>query len=395
MREGDGTERIVPNTLCYSTEPPYLELVQEVPGTVWECNEHSNLHHIGVWTDALPADSATYTELRCPLQLCGRDDDGALVQFRVPPRPARRPHRARRPRDEAHDGGVHVQGAASLSVMSRPRSRSSSSAGSARSGGTASASRSRAASWSSTAGSCSPRRTCPGSTSSSPTSPICARTPTGSKRRFLTHAHEDHAGGLAYLLRDVSMPIYGSPLSLGLARNRIEEAGMLGRTELIPVHDGERRHIGPFDCEFIPVTHSVPHALRHRVPHARGHDPAQRRLQARPDAGRRSQDRPRVIGEIAEREGGVKLLLSDSTNAERPGFTPSEKTVGDTLRSVFRDYPDQRLIVASFASHLHRVQQVAERRSPPGAGSRSSGGPWCTTSRSGARWGCSRSPATA
>lgn len=81
VREGDGTERIVPNTLCYSTEPPYLELVQEVPGTVWECNEHSNLHHIGVWVDALPADSATYTELRCPLQLCGRDDDGALVQF--------------------------------------------------------------------------------------------------------------------------------------------------------------------------------------------------------------------------------------------------------------------------------------------------------------------------
>ena len=81
VREGDGTERIVPNTLCYSTEPPYLELVQELPGTVWECNEHSNLHHIGVWVDALPADSATYTELRCPLQLCGRDDDGALVQF--------------------------------------------------------------------------------------------------------------------------------------------------------------------------------------------------------------------------------------------------------------------------------------------------------------------------
>jgi catechol 2,3-dioxygenase-like lactoylglutathione lyase family enzyme len=81
VREGDGAERIVPNTLCYSTEPPYVELVQEVPGTVWECNEHSNLHHIGVWTDALPADSATYTQLRCPLQLCGRDDDGALVQF--------------------------------------------------------------------------------------------------------------------------------------------------------------------------------------------------------------------------------------------------------------------------------------------------------------------------
>jgi Glyoxalase/Bleomycin resistance protein/Dioxygenase superfamily len=81
-REGaDGNDLVVPNTLCYSTEAPHIELVQEVPGTVWECNEHSNLHHVGVWTDALPADSSTYSELRCPLQLCGRDADGALQQF--------------------------------------------------------------------------------------------------------------------------------------------------------------------------------------------------------------------------------------------------------------------------------------------------------------------------
>jgi len=77
----------------------------------------------------------------------------------------------------------------------------------------------------------------------------------------LTHAHEDHAGGLAYLLRDVPCPIYGSPLSLGLAKNRIEEAGMLDRTTMIPVFDGERRRIGPIDVEFVPVTHSVPHAF--------------------------------------------------------------------------------------------------------------------------------------
>ena len=81
VRDGDGTDLVFPNTLCYSTEPPHLELVQEVPGSVWECNEHSNLHHIGVWTDALPADSARYTELRCPLQLCGHDGDSAPIQF--------------------------------------------------------------------------------------------------------------------------------------------------------------------------------------------------------------------------------------------------------------------------------------------------------------------------
>ena len=76
-----------------------------------------------------------------------------------------------------------------------------------------------------------------------------------------THGHEDHVGGLSYLLRELSFPIYGSALTLGLARNRIEEAGLLGQTELIPVVDGERRKIGPFDVEFIPVTHSVPHGF--------------------------------------------------------------------------------------------------------------------------------------
>jgi catechol 2,3-dioxygenase-like lactoylglutathione lyase family enzyme len=81
MRDGDRNDLVFPNTLCYSTEPPHLELVLEVPGSVWECNEHSNLHHIGVWTDALPADSNRYSELRCPLQLCGHDADTAPIQF--------------------------------------------------------------------------------------------------------------------------------------------------------------------------------------------------------------------------------------------------------------------------------------------------------------------------
>ena len=77
----------------------------------------------------------------------------------------------------------------------------------------------------------------------------------------ITHAHEDHAGALSYLLRDASFPIFAAPLSLGMAANRIREAGLIDRTDLIPVHDGERRHIGPFDVEFVPVTHSVPHAF--------------------------------------------------------------------------------------------------------------------------------------
>ena len=78
---GDGNDLVVPNTLCYSVEPPHIELVLELPGSVWECNEHSNLHHIGVWTDALPADSSRSSELRCPLQICGREGATAPTQF--------------------------------------------------------------------------------------------------------------------------------------------------------------------------------------------------------------------------------------------------------------------------------------------------------------------------
>jgi ribonuclease J len=175
----------------------------------------------------------------------------------------------------------------------------------------------------------------------------------------LTHAHEDHAGGFSFLLRDVSFPIYGSKLSLGMAKGRIEEAGLLDRTEFIPVADGERRRIGVFDVEFVPVTHSVPHAFAaaYHTPQGTIMHSGDFKIDLTPVDGRRT-DLAR-IGEIATRPGGVRLLLSDSTNAERPGYTPSESNVGAALRPLFRDHAGKRLIVASFASHLHRVQQVA------------------------------------
>ena len=177
---------------------------------------------------------------------------------------------------------------------------------------------------------------------------------------LVTHAHEDHAGGLSFLLRDVPVPIYGSELSLALARNRIEEAGMLDRTQLIPIRDGERRHIGPFDCQFIPVTHSVPHgfATAFFTPAGTIVHTGDFKLDLTPVDGRRTD--LALMGELARRDGGVRLLLSDSTNAEKPGFTPSESTVGAAMRSLFREHPSKRFIVTSFASHLHRVQQVAQ-----------------------------------
>ena len=174
-----------------------------------------------------------------------------------------------------------------------------------------------------------------------------------------THGHEDHVGGLQYLLRELSFPIFGSAVTLGLARNRIEVAGLLGRTELVVVKDGERRMIGPFDVEFIPVTHSVPHAHAIVVHTPQGvvvHS-GDFKLDLTPVDGRRT-DLAR-LGSIASNEG-IRLLLADSTNSEEKGHSPSEKSVGVALRNIFSEHAGRRIITASFASHLHRIQQIAD-----------------------------------
>ena len=176
---------------------------------------------------------------------------------------------------------------------------------------------------------------------------------------FLTHAHEDHAGGLAFLLRDMELKIYGSALSLAMARNRIEESGLVDRATFIPVFDCERRRIGPFDCQFVPVTHSVPHgfATAFFTPAGTIVHTGDFKLDLTPVDGRHTN--LALLGEIARANGGIRLLLSDSTNAERPGFTASESTVGEAMRMLVREHADRRLIVACFASHLHRIEQVA------------------------------------
>jgi ribonuclease J len=175
----------------------------------------------------------------------------------------------------------------------------------------------------------------------------------------LTHGHEDHTGGLAYLLRELHAPIYGSELTVGLARHRIEEAGVLDQTRLIPVADGERVRIGACDVEFIPVTHSVPEsmAIAFHTPQGVILHSGDFKLDLQPVDGRRT-DMPRM-GELARVEG-IRLLLSDSTNAEEPGFTESESSVGVTLRRVFAAQTGKRLVVACFASHMHRVQQIID-----------------------------------
>ena len=175
----------------------------------------------------------------------------------------------------------------------------------------------------------------------------------------LTHGHEDHTGGLPFLLRNLSVPIYGSELSVGLASNRIREAGLMEHTTLVAVRDGERRRIGPCDVEFIPVTHSVPHsfALAFHTPQGVVLHSGDFKLDLQPVDGRRT-DLAR-FGALAEGPG-IRLLLSDSTNAEEPGFTPSESSVGETLRQLFLARAGHRVIVACFASHIHRVQQIID-----------------------------------
>ena len=175
----------------------------------------------------------------------------------------------------------------------------------------------------------------------------------------LTHGHEDHVGALQFLLRDLSFPLFGSALTLGLARGRIEEAGLLGRTKLNTVVDGERRKIGPFDVEFIPVTHSVPHgfATCFRTPQGNILHSGDFKIDLNPVDGRRTG--LARIGAIADGEG-IKLLLSDSTNAEEPGHTTSESQVGKVLADLIRDAEGKRVILACFASHIHRIQQVID-----------------------------------
>jgi ribonuclease J len=175
----------------------------------------------------------------------------------------------------------------------------------------------------------------------------------------LTHGHEDHVGGLSFLLRDIEVPVYGSALTLGLARNRIEEAGLLGRTQFHPVKDGERRRIGPFDVEFIPVTHSVPHgfAVAFHTPQGVILHSGDFKIDLTPVDGRAT-DLAR-IGAIASDEG-IRLLLSDSTNAEEAGHTISERSVGRVVADLFVANQDKRVIVTCFASHIHRIQQIAD-----------------------------------
>ena len=175
----------------------------------------------------------------------------------------------------------------------------------------------------------------------------------------LTHGHEDHVGALSYLLPDVSFPLYGTEVTLGLAYPRIEENGLLGRTEFNEVRDGETHQIGPFSCQFFAMTHSVPQAVATAITTGQGtvlHS-GDFKIDLTPVDGRLSD--LSGIGAIAT-DPGIRLLLADSTNAGSAGYSVSETEVGKVLYDLMHRYRGRRIVTACFASHIHRVQQIAD-----------------------------------
>jgi len=174
---------------------------------------------------------------------------------------------------------------------------------------------------------------------------------------LITHGHEDHVGALPYLLKQVEAPVYGTRLTLALISSKLGEHGLQGKVSLNEVSPGKRLGLGPFEVEFLEVAHSIPDAvgLGIRTPVGTVVHTGDFKLDQTPIDGRATaMQRFAKLG----REG-VLLLLSDSTNADLAGFTGPESSVGQRLESIFA-LAKGRIIVASFASHIHRIQQVMD-----------------------------------
>jgi len=173
----------------------------------------------------------------------------------------------------------------------------------------------------------------------------------------LTHGHEDHIGALAYILRDLNVPVYGTRFTLALVRKRITEAGLLESTTLREVMAGRRIEIGPYEIEMIPVTHSTIDcvALAIRTPIGVIIHTGDFKIDHTPvgGAGFDIHTFARYGNE------GVLALFSDSTNVERPGITPSERAVVPRIEELARSAP-RRVILSCFASSIHRIQQVID-----------------------------------
>lgn len=173
---------------------------------------------------------------------------------------------------------------------------------------------------------------------------------------FITHGHEDHIGAIPYVLRDVNVPIYATKLTIGIIDNKLREHNMLSKVKRKVVKYGQHINLGCFRVEFIKTNHSIQDAAALAI-----YSPAgivvhtgDFKVDYTPVFGD-AIDLQR-FGEIGKK--GVLALMCDSTNAERPGFTNSERTVGKTFDNIFADHSNTRIIIATFASNVDRVQQI-------------------------------------
>ena len=176
------------------------------------------------------------------------------------------------------------------------------------------------------------------------------------KGMVITHGHEDHIGSLPYVLRELNIPIYATRLTMGLIENKLKEHNLLGHTKRKVIKFGQSVNLGQFRIEFIKTNHSIVDAAALAI-----YSPAGTVIHT----GDFKVDYTPVYGEAIDLQRfaeigkkGVLALMCDSTNAERKGFTQSERTVGHTFDSIFHEHQGSRLIIATFASNVDRVQQI-------------------------------------
>ena len=176
---------------------------------------------------------------------------------------------------------------------------------------------------------------------------------------FLTHGHEDHIGAVPYVLQSLNVPIYGTRLTIGILKNKLEEHHLPHKPILNTVYAGSSVKAGVFSVEFIRVNHSIADscALAIKTPVGTVIETGDFKLDITPIDGE-MMDITR-LGQLGKE--GVLLLMSDSTNAERPGWTPSERIVGESFDDIFMKNADKRIVIATFSSNVHRVQQVIDK----------------------------------
>ena len=172
----------------------------------------------------------------------------------------------------------------------------------------------------------------------------------------LTHGHEDHIGAIPYVLRSINPPIYGTKLTLGIIQNKLRELTPPNEPDFHVVKAGDTVKLGVFSVEFIRVNHSIADAccLAIGTPVGMVIHTGDFKLDTSPIEGEMMN--LARLGELGNK--GVKLLMCESTNAERPGYSMSEKKVGESLERIFRDNKDKRIIISTFSSNVHRVQQI-------------------------------------